>query len=56
MEMISAGVPYQDRKVAILVRVTVKSGVRFADVEAEVLSGGPVQVVTGMTIIPAWRF
>jgi hypothetical protein len=52
MEMISAGVPYKDRKVDILVRVTVKSGVRFADVEAEVLSGGPVQFITGINYHP----
>ncbi len=52
MEMISEGVPFQDRKVAILVRVTVKSGVRFADVEAEVLKGGPVQFVTGINYQP----
>lgn len=52
MEMISAGVPYKDRKVDILVRVTVKSGVRFAEVEAEVLSGGPVQFVTGINYHP----
>jgi hypothetical protein len=48
MEMISEGVPYKGRKVDILVRVTVKSGVRFANVEAEVLNGGPVQFVTGI--------
>jgi hypothetical protein len=52
MEMISAGVPYQDRKVDILVRVTVKSGERFAEVEAEVLSGGPVQFITGINYHP----
>jgi hypothetical protein len=52
MEMISAGVPYKDRKVDILVRVTVKSGVRFADVEAEVLKGGPVRFITGINYHP----
>jgi len=52
MEMISAGVPYKDRKVDILVRVTVKSGSRFADVEAQVLSGGPVQFITGINHHP----
>ena len=52
MEMISAGVPYKDRKVDILVRVTVKSGVRFSAVEAEVLSGGPVQFITGINYHP----
>lgn len=51
MEMISAGVPYQDRKVDILVRVTVKSGERFADVEAEVLSGA-VPLVGGLSASP----
>jgi hypothetical protein len=52
MEMISEGVPYKDRKVAILVRVTVKSGSRFADVEAEVLRGGPVRFITGINHHP----
>jgi predicted amidohydrolase len=52
MEMTSAGVPYMDRKVDILVRVTVRSGVRFADVEAEALSGGPVRFVTGINRHP----
>lgn len=52
MEMISAGVPYKDRKVDILVRVTVRSGSRFAAVEAEVLSGGPVQFITGINYHP----
>jgi hypothetical protein len=52
MEMISAGVPYQDRKVDILVRVTVRSGSRFADVEAEVLKGGPVRFITGINHHP----
>jgi len=52
MEMISEGVPYKDRKVDILVRVTVRSGVRFADVEAGVLSGGPVQFITGINYHP----
>jgi Domain of unknown function (DUF4861) len=52
MEMISEGVPYKGRKVDIVVRVTVKSGVRFADVEAEVLKGGNVQFVTGINHHP----
>lgn len=52
MEMISEGIPYQDRKVDLLLRVTVKSGVRFADIGAEVLSGGPVRFVTGINYHP----
>jgi hypothetical protein len=52
MEMISEGVPYKDRKVDILVRVTVRSGSRFAEVEAEALKGGPVRFVTGINHHP----
>ncbi|HPR32719.1 MAG TPA: DUF4861 family protein [Prolixibacteraceae bacterium] len=48
MEMLSEGVPYKDRKVDILVRVTVYSGIREAKVEAFALSDEPVQFVTGI--------
>jgi len=48
MEMISEGVPVNDKKVDILVRVTVTNGDRYATVEAEVLSGGPLNLVTGI--------
>lgn len=48
MEMISRGVPYKGKKVDILVRVTVVSGKREAQVEAESLTGEKVQFVTGV--------
>ncbi|MBN1926348.1 MAG: DUF4861 family protein [Prolixibacteraceae bacterium] len=48
MEMLSEGVPYKDRKVDILVRVTVFSGIREAKVEAFALTNEPVQFVTGI--------
>ncbi|MCK4297240.1 MAG: DUF4861 family protein [Candidatus Marinimicrobia bacterium] len=48
MEMLSEGVPYKDRTVDILVRVTVFSGVREAKVEAFALTDLPVQFVTGI--------
>jgi len=48
MEMISRGVPYKGKKVDILVRVTVTSGKREAQVEAESLTGEKVQFVTGV--------
>ncbi len=48
MEMLSEGVPYKDRTVDILVRVTVYSGKREAKVEASVLTDSPVQFVTGI--------
>jgi hypothetical protein len=48
MEMISRGVPYKGKKVDILVRVTVFSGKREAQVEAVSLSGEKVQFVTGV--------
>ena len=48
MEMLSEGVPYQDRNVDILVRVTVYSGIREAKVEAFALTDLPVQFVTGI--------
>ena len=48
MEMISRGVPYKGKKVDILVRVTVFSGKREAQVEAVSLNGEKVQFVTGV--------
>jgi len=48
MEMISKDVPYKNRKVDILVRVTVYSGIRKAKVEAMALSDEDVQFVTGV--------
>jgi hypothetical protein len=48
MEMLSEGVPYMERKVDILVRVTVYSGERNAKVEAFALCDEPVQFVTGV--------
>lgn len=48
LEMLSEGVPYKGRKVDILVRVTVYSGIREAKVEAFALNDEPVQFVTGI--------
>ena len=48
LEMLSEDVPYKDRKVDILVRVTVYSGIRNAKVEAYALSDKDVQFVTGL--------
>ena len=41
-------IPYKDRKVDILVKVTVYSGIRKAKVEAIALSDANVQFVTGI--------
>lgn len=48
MEMLSEGVLYKGKKVDILCRVTVFSGVRYATVEAFALCDEPVQFVTGL--------
>lgn len=48
LEMLSKDVPYKNRKVDILVRVTVYSGIRKAKVEAIALSDDDVQFVTGI--------
>ncbi|MFA9388548.1 MAG: DUF4861 family protein [Prolixibacteraceae bacterium] len=48
LEMLSQGVPYKGKKVDILVRVTVYSGIREAKVEAFALTVEPVQFVTGI--------
>ncbi|MDA3835207.1 MAG: DUF4861 family protein [Spirochaetales bacterium] len=48
MEMLSVDVPYKNRTVDILVRVTVYSGLRKAKVEAFALTDSPVQFVTGI--------
>lgn len=52
MEMLSEGVPYKDRKVDILVRVTVYSGFRKAKVEAFALGDNNVEFVTGINYHP----
>ena len=48
MEMLSEGIPYKNRKVDVLVRVTVFTGVRNARVEAFALCDEAVQFVTGL--------
>jgi len=48
MELLSEGVPYKNRTVDILVRVTVYSGIREAKVEAFALTDELVQFVTGI--------
>ena len=48
MEMLSEGVPYQGKKVDILVRVTAYSGFRAMQVEAFVQGEDPVEFVTGL--------
>jgi len=48
MEMLSEDVPYMNRKIDVLVRVTVYSGERNAKVEAFALTDQPVQFVTGV--------
>ena len=48
MEMLSEDVPYKNKKVDILVRVTVYSGLRNAKVEAYALTDDDVQFVTGI--------
>ncbi|MDD3165922.1 MAG: DUF4861 family protein [Bacteroidales bacterium] len=48
MEMLSEGIPYKDRSIDVLVRVTVYSGIRNAKVEAFALTDEPVQFLTGL--------
>jgi|GEM_PF-235511 len=48
LEMISKGIAYREKKIDMLVRVTVYSGVRHGKVEAFCLSGDAVQFVTGL--------
>ncbi len=48
MEMLSKDVPYKNRVVDIMVRVTVYSGIRDAKVEAFALTDSVVQFVTGI--------
>ena len=55
LEMISKGIPYRGRKVDILVRVTVFSGVREARVEAMTLGGEAVQFVTGVNYFNGFK-
>jgi hypothetical protein len=52
MEMLSEDVPYRNKKVDILVRVTVYSGVRKAKVEAFALTDDDVEFVTGINYHP----
>ena len=52
MEMLSEGVPYKEKTVDILMRVTVFSGIREAKVEAFALCDEPVQFVTGINYHP----
>ena len=52
IEMLSEGVPYEGRKVDILVRVTAYSGRREMKVEAFALCDKPVQFVTGINYWP----
>lgn len=52
MEMLSKNVPYNDRELDILVRVTVYSGIRNAKVEAFALCDDEVQFVTGINYHP----
>ena len=48
MEMISEGIAYKGKMVNIMVRVTVYSAKREAQVEAFSMTGEPVQFVTGI--------
>jgi len=52
MELLSEDIPYKGRKVDILVRLTVFSGVREAKVEVFALCDEPVQFVTGINYHP----
>ena len=55
IEMLSEGVPYRDRKVDILVRVTAYSGMREMKVEAFALCDDPVEFVTGVNYWPTTK-
>jgi len=48
MEMLSEDIPYKDKKIDVLLRVTVFSGERNAKVEAFALTDDSVQFVTGI--------
>jgi hypothetical protein len=52
MEMLSEDVPYRNKKVDILVRVTVYSGIRKAKVEAFALTDDDLEFVTGINYHP----
>lgn len=52
MEMLSEDVPYRNRKVDVLVRVTVFSGIRKAKIEACALTDTDVEFVTGINYHP----
>ena len=47
-EMLAKGVPYKNKKVDILIRITMRDGEREAVVEAFCKKGGRVQFVTGV--------
>ena len=51
-EMLAKGVPYGEKKVDILIRVTMKDHERWAIVEAFAKKGGKVQFVTGVNFHP----
>jgi len=55
LELLSEDVPYQYRKVDVLVRLTVYSGVRNAKVEAFALSDEDVRFVTGINYFEAQK-
>ena len=48
MEMLSEDIPYKDKKIDVLLRVTVFSGERNAKVEAFALTDDSVQFITGI--------
>lgn len=52
IELLSEGVPYKEKTVDILIRVTAFSGLREMKVEAFALSDHPVQFVTGINYWP----
>ncbi|MBQ7945537.1 MAG: DUF4861 family protein [Bacteroidales bacterium] len=51
-EMLAKGVPYKNKKVDILIRITMRDGEREAIVEAFCKKGGKVQFVTGVNFHP----
>jgi hypothetical protein len=55
LELLSEDVPYQNRKVDVLVRLTVYSGIRNAKIEAFALSDEDVRFVTGINYFEAQK-
>ena len=51
-EMLAKGVPYKNKKVDILIRITMLNDERWAWVEAFSVKGGKVQFVTGVNFHP----